>query len=154
MPIQDDFKEYKRNFDLMSDNRSPEQAYLEDIVWPETKLNPDALKGFNFRSPNMLALKRSLTQELNEVPEARQSFYMANFKANESCVEKFIADFYSYGPENAAMRKEILCSFITRCIRCNFNRQRIPLVDIPGAIKGPFMDNWSQELRSMGIITQ
>ena len=152
MTIQDDFKEYKRNFDLMSDNRSPQQAYLEDIVWPETKLNPDALRGFNFRSPNMLALKQSLTKELNEVPEERRSFYMANFKANESCVGQFISDFKSYGPKDIAMREEILCSFITRCIRCNFNRLRIPLVDIPDAIRGPFMDNWSQELRRMGIL--
>lgn len=153
MPIREDYEHFQESFLQNPDDRSVEQAYLEDVIWSETQINEDALRNFNFRNPDYNSLYRAVTRELQNVPKDRYDFYFDNFSRNkEAFIIPFLNHFRALGPDDRNTRVKVLCNFIARCLSNDLAMARIALVDIPQAIRNRYNNNWQLELQKMGIL--
>ena len=152
MPIQDDFENFQMQFNQNDDERSVEQAYLEDIIWSETQINEDALRNFNFRNPDYNSLYQAITTELKNVPQDRHDFYFDNFTRNkQNHIIPFLLNFAALGPTDQRTRVKVLCNFIARCLSYDLTVSRVALVNIPEEIRKPYHNNWQLELHKIGI---
>ena len=133
-----------------SDFRSAEQAYLEDIIWPETEIDADVLNDFDFQFPDLYQLEEIVRNELaNCESQMRLNFYMANFHTNSNNIDRFLHDTISFGPAGNELRIAILSRYLSRALRWDLTHIAVAVADIPPLLTSRRTNNWVAELNKL-----